>query len=65
MQTVIVIALIIVGLLVIFGVGYLVYKYLHHHPMRDTIHDLHNHLNMEHIHNIHHGNYDNTYGENY
>ena len=65
MQTAIVVALIIVGLLVIFGVGYLVYNYLHHHPMRDTIHDLHNHLNMEHIHNIHHGISHNIGGENY
>ena len=65
MQIAILIALIIVGLLVIFGIGYLVYNYLHHHPMRDTIQDLHNNLNMEHIHNINHGAYHDTDGENY
>jgi len=57
MQTVIAVVLIFVGLLIIFGIGYLVYMYLHHHPMRDTIHDLHNQMNMEHLHNVVHGHH--------
>ncbi len=54
MQTVIAVVLIVVGLLIIIGIGYFVYNYLHHHPMRDTIYDLHNQLNMEQLHNISH-----------